>query len=141
MADGLPRKGNEPGSGPNPVPAATRVLLVDDHRPFLVSLGRFLEAVPDIEVVGVATSGLAALEKVDTLQPDLVLMDVRMPEMDGLASTRRLKARSRSTRVVILTIYDCGDYRHQASQAGADGFVSKADLGIRLLPLIEEVVG
>ncbi len=113
-----------------------RTLLVDDSAEFLGAAVRFLATDPQIEIVGRALSAREAIEKVARLQPDLVLMDVAMPEMNGFAATRQIKDRPNPPRVIVLTLYDNDEYRAQARAAGADGFVAKSEFGTQLLPLI-----
>src|SRR5207244_5806865 len=99
----------------------------------------FLAGEPEVEVVGRASSGRGALEQVPLLKPDLVLMDLTMPGMNGLEATRRLKARPDGPRVILLTLHDNPEYRAAAAAVQADGFVSKSDLGLHLLPLIHNL--
>lgn len=113
-----------------------RVLLVDDNPQFASAAARFLSLVGRLDVVGHARSGREALEQVDRLKPDLVLMDVVMPDMDGLEATRRLKRAHASLRIVVLTLHDGPEYRSRAKEVGADGFVSKGELGTALLEVI-----
>jgi DNA-binding NarL/FixJ family response regulator len=113
-----------------------RTLLVDDNPEFLGAAARFLATDPEIEVVGQALSAQKAIEEVTRLQPDLVLMDVAMPEMNGLVATRHIKERPNPPRVIVLTLHDNDEYRAQARAAGADGYVSKSEFGTQLLPLI-----
>ena len=113
-----------------------RILLVDDNAQFLDVAARTLAAVPAIEIVGRALSGRDALEQVTQLQPDLVLMDVAMPNMNGLEATRHIKARPDAPRVVMLTLYDAPEYRAAAEAVGADDFISKAEFDAQVLPLI-----
>jgi DNA-binding NarL/FixJ family response regulator len=113
-----------------------RILLVDDNRDFLGSAVNFLAVDPRLKIVGTVTSGREALELTPGLQPDLVLMDLAMPEMNGLEATRRLKARSTALRVVIVTGNDHQEYRNAANAAGADGFLAKSDFGRRAADLI-----
>lgn len=113
-----------------------RILLVDDNAQFLEVAARTLAAVPSIEIVGRALSGRDALEQVNQLQPDLVLMDVAMPNMNGLEATRQIKAQPNAPRVVMLTLYDASEYRAAAEAAGADDFISKAEFDAQVLPLI-----
>jgi len=116
-----------------------RVLLVDDSPEFLESAAYFLSLQPSVKVVGRALSGPDALEMASRLRPDLVLMDWAMPEMTGLEAARRLKAQPGAPRVVILTLHDNPQYRAAAQAAGADGFISKADFGAQLPPLIHRL--
>src|SRR5690348_4633439 len=98
-----------------------RLLLVDDSAEFLESAARLLALQPQLRVIGRAASGSAALEQVAELQPDLVLMDLAMPGMNGLETTRQIKARPAAPRVVIMTLYDVAEYRTAARDATADG--------------------
>jgi len=113
-----------------------RILLVDDSPEFLESATRFLSVDPHIEIVGRALAGHDALEQVARLRPDLVLMDLAMPEMNGLEATHHIKAQPGAPCVVILTLYDNSEYRAVAETVGADGFLSKSEFGTQLLPLI-----
>lgn len=113
-----------------------RVFLVDDSDAFRRSAGRYLSRQPSCELVGMASSGAEALDRVPALQPDLVLVDVAMPEMDGLEVARRLKAQPLPPHVVMLTIHDHANYRAAAREAGADGFISKSDFTLQFLALL-----
>ena len=124
------------GVGPeNPV----RLLLVDDNAEFLRVAADFLSTDPWVEVVGQARSGRDALRRVVHLDPDLVIMDLDMPDMDGLEATRRIKSQPDSPYVIILTLYSATEYRVMAQESGANGYVVKSELGDRLLPLIHEL--
>jgi DNA-binding NarL/FixJ family response regulator len=116
-----------------------RVLLVDDSPNFLRSAARFLSADPMIEVVGHALSGHAALEQVAALRPDLVLMDMTLPEANGLEVTRRIMAQQDAPRVVMLTLHDNDEYRTAAKEAGASGYVPKGQMGEALFSLIHNL--
>lgn len=113
-----------------------RVLIADDSQQFRQAAERFLKAVGEVEIVGHAQSGIEALESVVRLRPSIVLMDVFMPEMDGLEATRRIKRMASPPQVIILTLHDGAEYRARARQAGADGFVSKTEFGTELVPLM-----
>ncbi len=102
-----------------------RILLVDDHLLFRKGLARLLDGQPDFEVVGEARDGLEAVEQTRLLHPDLVLMDVRMPNCDGLEATRRIKARMPGVRVVMLTVSDTEQDLVTAVRCGADGYLLK----------------
>jgi DNA-binding NarL/FixJ family response regulator len=115
------------------------ILLVDDNPGFIKVAARFLSAEPRIKIVGQALSSHDALEQVALLHPDLVLMDVAMPEMSGLEATRHIKLQPGAPRVVILTLHDYPAYRAEARAVGADGFITKSEFGKQLLPLIYEL--
>ena len=104
----------------------TRVLIADDQDLVRAGLRMILDAEPAIDVVGEATDGRDALEKARLLHPDVVLMDIRMPELDGLAATRLLlETPDTTTRVLILTTFDLDEYVYEALLAGASGFLLK----------------
>jgi DNA-binding NarL/FixJ family response regulator len=103
---------------------AIRVLLVDDQRLVRSGFRMILRAEPDIEVVGEASDGNEALAAAAELQPDVVLMDIRMPELDGLEATRRLmNGGEPHPRVVVLTTFTLDEYVYEAPRAGASGFL------------------
>ncbi|GAA1392332.1 response regulator transcription factor [Pseudonocardia kongjuensis] len=106
--------------------APIRVLLVDDHELIRSGLAGMLGARDGIEVVGEAADGAAGLAEAARLIPDVVLMDVRMPVLDGIEATRRLRsAPGRAPRVLVLTTFDLDEYVYRALRAGADGFLLK----------------
>jgi DNA-binding NarL/FixJ family response regulator len=103
-----------------------RVLVVDDQELVRAGFIMILDSQDDIEVVGETANGADALDEVKRLRPDVVLMDIRMPKMDGLEATRILRADKHSdVRVLILTTFDPDEYVYQALRAGASGFVLK----------------
>jgi DNA-binding NarL/FixJ family response regulator len=104
---------------------AIRVLLVDDQTLVRTGFRLILGSEPGIEVVGDAADGQEAIELGRRLQPNVVLMDIRMPRIDGIEATRRLTSVSPNTRVVILTTYDLDEYVFDALRAGASGFILK----------------
>ncbi len=102
-----------------------RVLLVDDHPLVLDGINACLSSEPEIEVVGQAHNGLEALEMAETITPDVVLMDVSMPVMNGLEATKEMKIRFPSSRVLILSMHENREYILQLIQSGAAGYVLK----------------
>jgi len=102
-----------------------RVLVVDDHTIMRDGICALLALVGDIELAGEAANGIEALEKVRQLNPDVVLMDIAMPIMDGLEATRRIHKEFPNTKVLVLTQYDEKDYVLSIIEAGAQGFISK----------------
>ncbi|MGH3697268.1 MAG: response regulator [Pseudonocardiaceae bacterium] len=105
--------------------APIRVLIADDQALLRGSLRVLLETEPDLVVVGEAGTGAEAVELVETLHPDVVLMDVRMPEMDGIEATRRITRTEQAPRILVLTTFDVDDYVYAALRAGASGFLLK----------------
>jgi len=106
-----------------------RVLLVDDQPLVRAGLRTLLDEEADIEVAGDATNGEEAVAAVTALAPDVVLMDIRMPVLDGLEATRRITAHGCAARIVILTTFDLDEYVFQALRAGASGFLLKDATG------------
>lgn len=113
-----------------------RVLLVDDHTILREGLRSLLSLQEDIEVVGEAGDGQAALELISTLKPDIVVMDIAMPGMDGLEATRRIKKDFPETRVLILTQHDNREYVFSLLQAGAVGYILKKSGGTEVVNAI-----
>jgi DNA-binding NarL/FixJ family response regulator len=102
-----------------------RVLIVDDQDLVRAGLRMILDVEPDLEVVGEAGDGAAAVDAARTLTPDVVLMDVRMPEVDGIEATRRLIAAGAEARILMLTTFDADEYVYDAMKVGASGFLLK----------------
>jgi DNA-binding NarL/FixJ family response regulator len=110
-----------------------RVLLVDDQALFREALATLLEVRPEVEVVGGAANGAEALARVAELGPDVVLMDLHMPVLDGIAATRRLRVEHPATRVLALTTFDDDEDVFAALRAGAVGYLLKDVSGDRLV--------
>jgi len=117
-----------------------RFFLVDDSAPFLTWATRALERHPQIEIVGQARSGKEALEQVTQIQPDVVLLDMAMPDMNGVDVTRHIKGQPDAPYIVIVTLHDTPHYRAAAEAAGADSFISKADFGIQMGTLLNTLL-
>jgi DNA-binding NarL/FixJ family response regulator len=117
-----------------------RVLLVDDNDDFLDGLTAWLAGDPRLELAGKAHSGRAAIDKVERLRPDLVLMDAAIPDMNGFEATRTVKSRPGAPQIVLLTFHESKAFRVEAWAAGADGFVSKADIANNLMPVVRDLV-
>jgi DNA-binding NarL/FixJ family response regulator len=116
-----------------------RVLVADDQSMVRAGFRMLLGGEPDIEVAAEASNGLEAVEKAARFHPTVVLMDIRMPELDGLEATRRILAADPETRVLVLTTFDLDEYIYEALRAGASGFVLKDDPPERLIAAIRTV--
>jgi DNA-binding NarL/FixJ family response regulator len=115
------------------------VLVADDQAMVRAGFRRLLADEPDIDVVAEADNGLEAVDKVARFSPAVVLMDIRMPELDGISATRRILAADPAARVLILTTFDLDEYVYEALRAGASGFVLKDDPAEQLIAAIRTV--
>lgn len=104
---------------------AARLIIVDDHDLARSGLRMLLAGSRGLQIMAEARTGQEALAQCTSLQPDLVLMDVRLPDMDGLAATRAIRAISPATRVILFTMYEADDYAHEAMRAGAADYLLK----------------
>jgi DNA-binding NarL/FixJ family response regulator len=116
-----------------------RVLVCDDHAILRDGIRTLLERQEDIRVVGEASNGREALARVSVLNPDIVLMDVAMPEMDGIQATRLIKQQSPAVKVLILTQHDDREYVGSLLQAGASGYVLKRSGGHEVIMALRQV--
>jgi DNA-binding NarL/FixJ family response regulator len=115
------------------------VLLVDDQELMRMAFRMVIESQPDLHVAGEAANGLDAVAQTQALRPDVTLMDVRMPELDGVEATRRIVASGSDTRIIILTTFDLDEYVYSALRAGASGFLLKDAQPADLLSAIRAV--
>jgi DNA-binding NarL/FixJ family response regulator len=118
-----------------------RVLVADDQSMVRAGFRMLLAGEEDIEVVAEASNGLDAVDKAARFHPSVVLMDIRMPELDGLQATRRILAADAAPRILILTTFDLDEYVYEALKAGASGFVLKDDSPEQLIAAIRTVAG
>ncbi len=102
-----------------------RVLLVDDHAMFREGVRSLLDGEPDLEVVGEVEDGRQAVQTALTLAPDVVLMDITMPQLDGIEATRQIRGHNDAIKVLILTMHDNDDVFFRPNRAGASGYVHK----------------
>ena len=116
-----------------------RVLVADDQSMVRAGFRMLLAQEPDLEVVAEAADGLEAVDKAARFSPTVVLMDIRMPELDGLQATRRILAADPAARILILTTFDLDEYVYEALRAGASGFVLKDDPPEQLIAAIRTV--
>jgi DNA-binding NarL/FixJ family response regulator len=117
------------------------ILIVDDDQGFREVVKRLLEREAEVSVAGEAGDGEEAVQRARELQPDVILMDLAMPRVDGLEATRRIKAERPETKVIILTIHNEEAYRRAALESGADVFLPKKTLMANLLPTIRRLTG
>ncbi len=116
-----------------------RVFIVDDHALLRDGIRALLDLHDDIEIIGEAADGREAIEKARELAPDVAVMDIAMPEMDGLEATRRIRKSSPKVKVLILSQYDDREYMLFCIQAGAEGYVPKRAVGSELVSAIRAV--
>jgi DNA-binding NarL/FixJ family response regulator len=120
-------------------PLHFRILLADDHSSFRHMLRVFLELNPNLEVCGEAADGLEAVVRTTELHPDIVLMDLNMPNLNGIEATRRIRSVSPSTRILILTFHELSSLQEIAQNSGAQGYVLKSEPFDVLTKAIEKV--
>jgi DNA-binding NarL/FixJ family response regulator len=116
-----------------------QVLVVDDQSMVRAGFRMLLAGEEDIKVIAEASNGLEAVDKAARLHPTVILMDIRMPELDGLQATRRILAADNASRILILTTFDLDEYVFEALRAGASGFVLKDDSPEQLIAAIRTV--
>jgi CheY-like chemotaxis protein len=121
------------------IPGVVRVLIADDQRLFAENLRAALATDERIDVVGIATTGTEALELTSSLLPDLVLMDLQMPVMDGLEATRKIRSGGGRTQVIMLTGVGTASDAQEARRAGAAGYITKERMAVDLLQSFHEV--
>jgi len=119
--------------------ATTRVVLADDHDVVRQGLKRLLDRAPEIEVVGEASDGLQALRSVKELQPDVLLLDIEMPEMDGIEVARRLQEQNIKVRILILSAYDDREYIRALLDIGVSGYLVKGEAPGKIVEAVRGV--
>jgi len=118
-----------------------RLLIVDDERLVRTGFRMILDGESEVTVVGEAGDGYQAIAEVERLRPDVVLMDIRMPRLDGIEATRRIRAAVASARVIVLTTFDLDEYVYEALRAGASGFLLKDAPEAHVVAAIQVVAG
>lgn len=118
---------------------ALRLIIIDDNATFLRAATAFLETCPNLSLVGLFESGIVALEHVRHLLPDMVLVDIDMPEMNGIEVTRRMKQLDAPPKIIVLTMHNLPMYRTAVIAAGADGFLTKEAFTTGIIALIQQL--
>jgi DNA-binding NarL/FixJ family response regulator len=116
------------------------ILIVDDNHSLREGLSSILSHFPAFDIVGEAADGVEALNSVERLLPDLVLMDISMPRMDGIAATREIKKNRPNTKVLVFTVHKTPEYLAAAHKAGADGYLLKDSSRAELIQSIEDIL-
>ncbi len=117
-----------------------KIMLVDDNRTFALAVKRFLDMVPGVQVIAQAHDGEEALCMVDAHRPDLLLLDIGLPGINGLEVARRLRSRPQPPVIVFLSMHESASYSDAVREVGAAAFVGKADFVVALLPIIEQLI-
>ena len=116
-----------------------RVFLADDHEVIREGLKTLLESQKDIEVIGYAANGRTAVKKIKALGPDIVIMDISMPELDGIEATRQIISLGVKTKVIIFSMHSSKEHVTRALQAGAHGYVAKESVGTEIIQAVKDV--
>ena len=114
------------------------ILIADDDPRFRRFIKELLSDEPDIEIIGEAADGEEAIHKAEELEPDLILMDVRMPNVNGLKATRQLKEKMPELKIIMLTLYDFEEYGEAAKAAGAVDYILKKSINEEIIPAISK---
>ena len=118
----------------------TRILIVDDHEIFRKGLRSILESRPELEICGEATNGVEAVEKAKEIQPDVTLMDISMPYLDGLQATRQIRREVPNSQILLLSQHDSPHMLAAALKAGASAYVTKSQVSLCLLEALAQVI-
>ncbi len=117
-----------------------RILIVDDNPILREGLKSVLSHSPIFDIVGQAGDGLEAIDSVEKFHPDLVLMDIAMPRMDGITATKEIKKQWPETKILVFSVHKSSEYRTAALNAGADGYISKDSFSVELVQSIQDIL-
>jgi DNA-binding NarL/FixJ family response regulator len=117
-----------------------RILIVDDHPALRERLRSLLSLYQEFDIIGEAGDGLEAIDSVNRFHPDLVLMDITMPRMGGLAATREIKQKWPETKILIFTVHNISEYQTAALEAGANGYILKDSPSAKLIQAIKDIL-
>jgi len=120
--------------------STVRILVVDDHEPWRRFVTSVLHTLPEAEVIAEASDGLTAIEKAEELRPDLILLDIGLPRLNGIEACRRIRQLSHRSKILFISEYSSPDIVKAALQIGADGYLAKFDSGNELLPAVATVL-
>jgi DNA-binding NarL/FixJ family response regulator len=117
-----------------------RILLADDHTIVRQGMARLLEEQPDLKIVGEATNGQAAIEQAFALKPDIIIMDIAMPRMNGIEATKKIRKQLPKTKILILSMYSHEHYIHQLLETGISGYLLKDSSGRDIIKAIRSAI-
>jgi DNA-binding NarL/FixJ family response regulator len=120
--------------------STVRILVIDDYEPWRRFITSTLQKRPDLQIVGEGTDGMEAVEKAKELQPDLILLDIGLPKLDGIKAAFKIRECAPRTRILFVTENSSADIAEEALRTGADGYVVKAGAAQELLPAVEAVL-
>ena len=119
---------------------SVRILVVDDYEPWRRVISRTLEKQPELKIIGEVTDGLEAVQKGEELKPDLILLDIGLPSLDGIEAARRLRRLSPKSKILFVSQWSSADLVQEAVDAGAQGYVAKVDVVSKLLTVLNAVL-
>lgn len=120
---------------------SVRILVADDYEPWRRVISRTLQRQPELQIIGEASDGLEAVRKAEELKPDLILLDIGLPNLDGIEAARRLRKLSPKSKILFVSQWCSADLVQEAFDVGAQGFVAKVDVGSKLLTTVNAVFG
>jgi DNA-binding NarL/FixJ family response regulator len=134
MTSGLNVSGSSVGT------SSVRVLVVDDYEPWRRVISQTLAKQPELEIICEVADGLEAVQKGEELKPDLILLDIGLPRLDGIEAARRLHQLSPKSKILFVSQWSSADLVQEAFDVGAEGFVTKTDVGKKLLTAVNDVL-